>query len=78
METGSTIYIDLPHRVHIDACGCNIRVFHQLKIAYRTMISMHEVLSMVVGRNRSQRIGMNSVEGIASGMGMKDLNSINV
>ena len=42
------------------------------------MISLHEVLSVVVGRNRSQRIGMNSIEGITARMGMKELYSINV
>jgi len=82
MKTGSTIYINLPYRSRIDGYGCNIRIFRQLKIAYRAMIRMHDMLSLVVGRIRRERMGMNGMEGIHRGirsrMGMKELNSINV
>lgn len=78
MQTGSTIYVNLPCRSHIDTNGCNIRVFRQLEIAYRALIPMHELVPVVVGRNRSEGMGANGVERISAGMGMKELNSINV
>ena len=42
------------------------------------MIPVNDVLSLVVGRNGRQRIGMNGMEGIAARMGVKKLDSINV
>ena len=39
---------------------------------------MHDVLSLVVGRNRSEGMATNGIERISAGMGMKDLDSINV
>jgi len=64
MEAGSTIYINLPYRSQIDGYGCNIRIFRQLKIAYRAMIRMYDMLSRGVGRNGRQRMSMNDVKGI--------------
>jgi hypothetical protein len=49
MKAGSTIYINLPYRSQIDGYGCNIRIFRQLKIAYRAMIRMYDILSRAVG-----------------------------
>ena len=62
MEAGSTIYINLPYRSHIDGYGCNIRISRQLKIAYRAMIRKYDMLSRVAGRNGRQRMSMNGMK----------------